>query len=188
MKTDWFTLSEARVQFPAYTQPHLEMAVAAMISPAGPRLAGQHGLGMLSLGATTGAGYMGLAKAWDICEEEAARNGRTVARDNWRLVAPMHIADTREQAIENVMKQFLSGELKDEKGEVIARHPPSDRLLAQLIGGYFQEFKPGRADDVPADVLLPETADLTQLEDHELETLERLLVKAGADDVGPRKD
>ena len=102
MKTDWFTLSEARVQFPAYTQPHLEMAVAAMISPAGPRLAGQHGLGMLSLGATTGAGYMGLAKAWDICEEEAARNGRTVARDNWRLVAPMHIAETREQAIENV--------------------------------------------------------------------------------------
>lgn len=66
--------------------------------------------------------------------------------------------------------------------------PPSDRLLAILIAGYFQEFKPGRGDDVPADALLPETADLTQLEDHELETLERLLVKAGADDVGPRSD
>ncbi|MEE8433234.1 MAG: LLM class flavin-dependent oxidoreductase [bacterium] len=61
MKTGWFTLSEARVQFPPYTRPHLEMAVAAMISPAGPRSAGRHGLGMLSLGATTDAGYMGLA-------------------------------------------------------------------------------------------------------------------------------
>lgn len=66
--------------------------------------------------------------------------------------------------------------------------PPSDRLLSQLIGGYFQEFKPGRGDDVPADVLLPETADLTLLEDHELELLERILVKAGADEIGPRQD
>ena len=66
--------------------------------------------------------------------------------------------------------------------------PPSDRLLAILIAGYFQEFKPGRGDDVPADALLPETADLTQLDDHELETLERILVKAGAHELGSRED
>ena len=77
-------------------------------------------------------------------------------------------------------------EWKDSSNTVHIK-PPSDRLLAILISGYFQEFKPGRGDDVPADALLPETADLTQLEDHELETLERLLVKAGADDVGPRQ-
>ena len=64
--------------------------------------------------------------------------------------------------------------------------PPSDRLLAILIAGYFQEFKPGRGDDMPADALLPETADLTQLDDQELETLERILVKAGADELGSR--
>jgi len=66
--------------------------------------------------------------------------------------------------------------------------PPSDRLLAILVAGYFQEFKPGRGDDVPADTLLPETADLTQLDDQELETLERILVKAGADELGSRAD
>lgn len=78
-------------------------------------------------------------------------------------------------------------ELKDEEGKVIARHPPSDRLLAQLIGGYFQEFKPGRGDDLPPDELLPETADLTKLSDQELEVLERILSKVGADDrVGAR--
>ena len=66
--------------------------------------------------------------------------------------------------------------------------PPSDRLLAILVAGYFQEFKPGRGDDVPADALLPETADLTQLDDDELRILERILVKAGADDLGPRAD
>ncbi len=79
-------------------------------------------------------------------------------------------------------------ELKDEKGNVITRTPPSDRLLAILVAGYFQEFKPGRGDDVPADTLLPETADLTQLDDQELETLERILVKAGADELGSRAD
>jgi hypothetical protein len=79
-------------------------------------------------------------------------------------------------------------ELRDDNGKILQRTPPSDRLLAILVAGYFQEFKPGRGDDVPADALLPETADLTQLEDHELETLERILVKAGADDLGTRAD
>ncbi len=79
-------------------------------------------------------------------------------------------------------------ELKDDKGAVLQRTPPSDRLLAILVAGYFQEFKPGRGDEVPADALLPETADLTQLDDGELRVLERILVKAGADDLGTRAD
>ncbi|MCH9046380.1 MAG: LLM class flavin-dependent oxidoreductase, partial [SAR324 cluster bacterium] len=41
-------------------------------------------------------------EAWAICEDEARKHGRTVHRGNWRLVGPMHIAETREQAIENV--------------------------------------------------------------------------------------
>ena len=78
-------------------------------------------------------------------------------------------------------------ELKDEDGRVLARKPPSDRLLSQLIGGYFAEFKPGRHESAPADDLLPETADLTLLSDQELEILERILTKVGADEsVGAR--
>ena len=60
--------------------------------------------------------------------------------------------------------------------------PPSDRLLGLLIQGYFQEFKAQRQEDRPGvDELLPDTADLTRLSDPELETLEALLVKVGAD-------
>lgn len=66
--------------------------------------------------------------------------------------------------------------------------PPSDRLLSQLIGGYFPEFKPSRGDERPADDLLPETADLTLLSDAELEALERILVKVGGDELGARPD
>ncbi|MCZ6645069.1 MAG: LLM class flavin-dependent oxidoreductase [SAR324 cluster bacterium] len=101
-KTDWFALDEARLQFPPYTQPHIEMTVAAMTSPAGPQAAGKYGLGLLSIGSTTEVGYMALEKAWSICEQAAAEHKQQVSRKNWRLVAPMHIAETRGQAIENV--------------------------------------------------------------------------------------
>jgi limonene 1,2-monooxygenase len=101
-KTDWYTLQDARLQLQPYTRPNVEMAVAAMSSPSGPRAAGRYGIGLLSIGATTDAGYMALAQAWSIVEDEARRHKQTVHRRNWRLVGPMHIAETREQAIANV--------------------------------------------------------------------------------------
>jgi len=101
-KTDWFTLAEAQLQLAPFTRPHVEMAVAASVSPAGPRAAGTHGLGLLSIGATTKGGFNALATAWQIVGEKAAEHGQTVDRRNWRLVGPMHVAESREQARENV--------------------------------------------------------------------------------------
>src|SRR4051812_9308187 len=51
-KTDWFKLVEARLQLPSYTQPTMELAVAAARSPAGGLAAGKHGIGMLSIRGT----------------------------------------------------------------------------------------------------------------------------------------
>jgi limonene 1,2-monooxygenase len=44
-----------------------------------------------------------MANAWSIMEDRAAEFGTTVDRDGWRLVGPMHIAATREQAKQDVM-------------------------------------------------------------------------------------
>jgi limonene 1,2-monooxygenase len=101
-QASWFTLANGRLQVPRFTRPRVEMAVAAQMSPAGPKAAGKYGLGMLSIGSTTGKGYMALAEAWGIVEEMAALHRRQVSRAGWRLVGPMHLAETREQAIENV--------------------------------------------------------------------------------------
>src|ERR1041384_7116753 len=49
-KTDWFTLVEARLQVPSYSQPTMELAVAAARSPAGGLAAGKYGIGRLSIG------------------------------------------------------------------------------------------------------------------------------------------
>src|SRR3546814_5971040 len=51
--TDWFTLRDARLQLRPYSDPCFEIAVAAQVSPSGPRLAGRFGKSLLSIGATS---------------------------------------------------------------------------------------------------------------------------------------
>jgi len=102
MKTDWFTLDHARLQMTPYSRPSVEMAVASQVSPTGARAAGKHGIGLLSIGATNAGGFNALATNWAIAEEQAKASGRLMDRAAWRLVGPMHIAETREKARENV--------------------------------------------------------------------------------------
>ena len=102
MVTDWFTLRDARLQLRPYTHPRFEIGVAAQISPAGPRAAGRFGVALLSLGATSAGGFDVLGAHWDTAEERAAQFGTTVDRRSWRLVGPMHIRETEEQALEDV--------------------------------------------------------------------------------------
>lgn len=102
METDWFTLKDARLQLRPYTQPCFDIAVAAQISPSGPRLAGRFGLGLLSIGGTQIEGFNMMANTWSIMEERAEEFDQSVDRDRWRIVGPMHIADTKEQALEDV--------------------------------------------------------------------------------------
>ena len=101
-RTDWFTLQNARLQLRPYTHPRFEVAVAAQVSPAGPRAAGRFGLSLLSIGATTGGGFDILGSHWVTMEERAAEFGTTVDRSKWRLVGPMHIAETEAQARKDV--------------------------------------------------------------------------------------
>ena len=97
-----WTLKDAKLHLRPYSVPHPEIAVAAVASPAGPRLAGRYGLGLLSVGATTAAGFDALALHWEVMEERAAHYGAHVDRDAWRLVGLMHLAETREQAYRDV--------------------------------------------------------------------------------------
>ena len=101
-QTDWFTLQNARLQLRPYTHPRFEVAVAAQVSPAGPRAAGRFGLSLLSIGATTAGGFDILGSHWETMEERAEEFGTTVDRAKWRLVGPMHIAETEAQARKDV--------------------------------------------------------------------------------------
>jgi len=106
-KTDWFELREARVQLNPFTRPRVEIAVAASISPSGPRAAGRFGISMLSMAASSPDGFSSLPQHWGACSELAGENGKAVDRANWRLVAPMHLAETRERALEDIRYGIL---------------------------------------------------------------------------------
>lgn len=100
METDWFKLQDAKVQMPLYSD--VEIAVAAIASPSGPRIAGKHGVGLLSIGATMQIGADVLALHYDVWNDVAQQHNQTASRDKWRLVGLMHIAETREQAMRDV--------------------------------------------------------------------------------------
>jgi limonene 1,2-monooxygenase len=101
-ETDWFKLVGARLQMRPYQRPFPEVAVAAQVSPSGPRAAGRFGCSLLSIGATSAGGFDALGLHWKVMEERSEEFGTTVDRSKWRLVGPMHLADTKEQAIADV--------------------------------------------------------------------------------------
>jgi limonene 1,2-monooxygenase len=97
-KTGWYTLDRARTHLLPYTKPHPEIAVASAITPSGGMLAGKHGFGMLCVAATETAGFDVLDENWKIANQIAAEHGKTMDSAKLRLVVPMHVAATREQA------------------------------------------------------------------------------------------
>jgi limonene 1,2-monooxygenase len=60
-KNDRWDLRDARLHLRPYSNPLFDIAVPAVASPTGPKLAGRHGIGLLSIGATTAAGFDALA-------------------------------------------------------------------------------------------------------------------------------
>jgi len=102
MKTDWFELREARLHLAPYTHPRFPIAVASATTPSGVLAAGKYGVGLLSLGAGLPGGNAKLAEHWRQGEKEAAKHGKTLDRDGWRLVVNMHCAEDDERAMRDV--------------------------------------------------------------------------------------
>jgi limonene 1,2-monooxygenase len=102
--TDWFTLRDAWLQLLPYSD-EIDVRVACFRSPAGARLAGRTGSGMLQFGAAAaigGGSENPMTTAWETLEHHASRAGQAVDRSRWSVVSPMHIAPTERQAREAV--------------------------------------------------------------------------------------
>ena len=98
-KTDWFTCDGAVLQLRPYS--NFEIAVASSMSPSGSKLAGRHGTGLISIAATEPAGFGVLDYNYNVWQQEAILHGHEAPRSAWRLMGPMHIADTVQQAKDN---------------------------------------------------------------------------------------
>jgi limonene 1,2-monooxygenase len=100
--SDWFTLRDAQLHIRPYTWPYPEISTAAMISPSGPRLAGQLGTSLLSLSMSVPGGYAAIDTTWDVVAQQAKKSGRDEPdRRGWRVLGIMHLADSRDQAVDD---------------------------------------------------------------------------------------
>ena len=97
-KSDWFNLVEAKLQLVPYSQPMIEMAVAASRSPVGAQASGKHGIGMLAIGGTSDEALAAHAANWDMHCDAARAAGKTPDRSKWRITTFAHVAETREKA------------------------------------------------------------------------------------------
>lgn len=100
-QSDWFELREALLQLRPYQRPYMPVAVASVQSPAGVVLAGKHGAAVLTITVPRDPSpnnESDLRNLWAIAEEAAAEHGQEVRRDDWRLVIPVHLAESRHEA------------------------------------------------------------------------------------------
>ena len=136
VESEWFTLRDAVLQLRPYQRPHPPLAVTSLESPAGMRLAGRFGAGVLSLTtAKSAGGIVDLRSQWAHAEEAAGQAGLTVRREEWRLAIPVHIAETRAQAIEDVREggaRHLLEYVEATTGRPCPVPGPPERVVEQM--------------------------------------------------------
>jgi len=136
VERDWFSLTDAVLQLRPYQRPYPPIAVTSMESPAGMVLAGRHGAGVLSLAVARGPrGPIDLAAQWRTAEEEAERAGTAVDRAEWRIVMPVHVADTRAEAVAQTRDGAAAFVLDYTEGVTGRPSPvpgPRDRIVEQM--------------------------------------------------------
>ncbi|MGD0189959.1 MAG: LLM class flavin-dependent oxidoreductase [Rhizomicrobium sp.] len=138
-KADWFTLVDATCQLRPYTSPHPEICVASSVTPSGGKLAGKHGFGMLCVAATQEGGYDALGINWKIANDVAAEHGKTMDPERLRLVGPVHIAETREEAFANIKfgfrqwQDYFSGITGNIAGREAANTQSPEELVKQGV-------------------------------------------------------
>jgi len=136
VESDWFMLRDAVLQIRPYSKPYMPIAVASMQSPSGPVLAGKYGAGLLSIGVFFGyRGPVDLKAQWQIAEDAAAENGRRVSRDEWRLVLPIHLAETRQEALDQIHDRataWVTNYQRDVLGRPLPEGVPEERVVETL--------------------------------------------------------
>jgi limonene 1,2-monooxygenase len=136
VKSDWFELNEAVLQLRPYQRPSLPIAVASVQSPAGVQVAGKYGAAVLSLSIPRDTvRQTSLKELWAIGEETAEKHGKTLRREEWSLVVPIHLAESRKEAIEDV--RLGSGrEVTEYFGRTLG-HPvpdvPADHIVDFMV-------------------------------------------------------
>ena len=134
-KSDWFELNNARLQI-LPLQEELPMCSASSLSPAGMKVAGKYGIGVISVASNSAEGLNALPTQWGFGETYARESGKTIDRANWRVLSQWHIAPTKEQAISEVaegLKRWHNEYNVDILGRPNANHTEDGEAMARAM-------------------------------------------------------
>jgi limonene 1,2-monooxygenase len=106
LKSDWFDLKNARLQLKPYANRRPHLAATSTVTPNGAKLAGRFDLGMLCVAAGSRPGFDALDTNWAAACRTAEAHGRTMDRSVLRLMAPFHLAESRQQAVDDLKWGF----------------------------------------------------------------------------------
>ncbi|PTD19985.1 LLM class flavin-dependent oxidoreductase [Sphingomonas fennica] len=148
-KTSWYDLRDAHCQLLPYNRD-LELCVASTFSPNGGKLAAKYDAGMLCLASTMYQGFDALSINWQIAQESSAKLGRTMSPSRLRCATEMHIAETRDKAMDQVRagyERYLQY-IKNQSEQL--PDSPAHLTLEDLIER--QEIVVGTPDDAIAQI------------------------------------
>jgi limonene 1,2-monooxygenase len=94
----FWSFKQMRLQLRSYQQPRLPLAIASSGNPMSLELAGKYGMLLLSPAGKNRRP----AEQWSGVENAAAKYGVSISRDNWRLATCVYLADSREEAWDDV--------------------------------------------------------------------------------------
>ncbi len=98
----YWTIEDMALQLRSYQQPRLPLAMATTGTRGSIELAGKYNMILLSPVGRTPPGGVPTDERWQVYEQAALAQGHTPDRSNCRAVSWFHLADTREQAWEDV--------------------------------------------------------------------------------------
>jgi limonene 1,2-monooxygenase len=98
----FWSFKQMRLQLRSYQQPRLPLAIASSGNPLSLELAGKYGMLLLSPAGKNRKP----AEQWNAVEKAAVKHGVKVSRDNWRLATCVYLADSREEAWNDVEKSI----------------------------------------------------------------------------------
>ena len=145
----WYDLHDAHAQI-LPLNPDLEICVASSFSPNGGVLAAKYDAGMLCLASTATAGYDALSSNWKTACDLSAQAGRTMNPAGMRCATDIHIAETRDQAIDQVRTGYYRWRRYIENQTAHLEESPAHLSLEDLLER--GEIVVGTPDDAIAQI------------------------------------
>jgi limonene 1,2-monooxygenase len=96
---EYWQFDDMQLQLRSFQQPRLPLAMPSAATPANLEMIGRNNMIWMS---PTGKNRPDARKNWEIVEKGARDAGRVADRDNWRIATYMYVAESRDQAWDEV--------------------------------------------------------------------------------------